>query len=150
LEKVDLNSPYFQGVVGPLCDLKTMAVVSGISQAAKETLSKIEQEVSYWRSILGDGNCFYRSFMFAVLEFHILNNDDKSLKKIMCDIDSIPDKEFKRKDVPLSKQEILEVLFIIIDEMKNKRDIKKAYSFLLKAYNSLQNFDYVKNLVFNL
>ena len=88
--------------------------------------------------------------MFAVLEFHILNNDDKSLKKIMCDINSVPDKEFKRKDFPLPKQEILEVLFIIIDKMKNNSDIKEAYSFLLKAYNSLQNFDYVKNLVFNL
>jgi len=142
LESVDINNPYSQGFIGPLCDIKTMAIITGITQA-KDQLVKISKEVGNWRSILGDGNCFYRSFMFALLENHILNNDIKSLKKIMCDIKQLKDIKFKRKDTSFKRIEILSVFLLILDELEKSKDVKRAYAILLKAYNTIQAFDYV-------
>ena len=143
LEKEDLASPYNQSFIGPLTDLKSMVVVTGLTQA-KEQLGKMALEISFWRSVLGDGNCFYRAFMFSLLESYILNCDYKSLKRIMYDIKNIRDIKFKRKDFNLKKHlyEILAIFFIIIDELEHFNDIRKAYSYLLKAYSS-SYFDYV-------
>lgn len=33
-----------------------------------ERLTSIQSDYPEWRSIIGDGNCFYRSFMFSLLE----------------------------------------------------------------------------------
>ncbi len=95
-----------------------------------------------WRSILGDGNCFYRGFIFSLLELLILNNDIYEIKRIMCDIYFILDYEFVKKNVIIDKEQLVAIFLIIIKEIEYE-NTKGSYEILLKAYSKYENFDYV-------
>jgi hypothetical protein len=138
-----LNEVKNVGPIGPLCDLKKMANVSGISKFQKQ-LDQISQDISLWRMVLGDGNCFYRGFMFAYLEANILNKNIDTIKKFVYDFNSKLDVKFKRKNVVINKHYVI-AIFIIIIELMEKSDLKGAYEIFIKSYHLFENFDLVKD-----
>ena len=95
-----------------------------------------------WRSIVGDGNCFYRGFMFSILELFVLKGDTNEIKRIMCDLYNSLDYEFSNKNYVIDKEQIISIFLIIIKEIEFE-NIKGSYEFLLKAYSKFENFDYV-------
>jgi hypothetical protein len=138
-----INEVKSVGPIGPLCDLNKMANVSGISKFKKQ-LTQISEDIGLWRMILGDGNCFYRGFMFAYLEASILNKNIDSIKKFVYDFNSKMDVKFKRKNVVINKHDVI-AIFIIIIELMEKSDLKGAYEILIKSYHLFENFDLVRH-----
>ena len=57
-------------------------------------LSTLDDYIFRWRSVAGDGNCFYRSVIFAYLEHIIFRRDIIALKKIIVDINVWFDKDY--------------------------------------------------------
>ena len=105
-------------------------------------LSEIANEVELWRMVLGDGNCFYRAFMFAYLETNILSKNFYEIKKFIYDFNLKMDVEFKRKNITINKYPFLAIFNIII-ELLERNDIKGAYEIFIKSYHLFENFDFV-------
>lgn len=136
-----LNEVKNVGPIGPLYDLKKMANVSGISHFQKQ-LNQISEEIGLWRMVLGDGNCFYRGFMFAYLEANILNKNLTEIKKFIYDFNMKMDVKFKRKNVTINKHHVI-AIFNIIMEYLDRNEIKNAYEVFIKSYHLFENFDLV-------
>lgn len=66
--KADLGNSYLreQALVGERLPLQKLIESCGRELARR--LRELEPRFADWRSINGDGNCFYRSFLFLLLE----------------------------------------------------------------------------------
>lgn len=144
LENFHLHEQYNQSPIGPLSDLKTMMLVTGLEHAGHQ-FAAIEGEIVNWRMILGDGNCFYRAFMFSALEAFILNSQVYEIKKTLLDINANIDMTLPRKNVHINKNEINGIFYIILDALENG-SIKTAYEVLIKSYHKFTSFDYVTKI----
>ena len=115
-------------------------------------ITELEDNVYRWRSIKGDGNCFYRACIFSFLENIIFTNNIMLLKefivmfdeKITVDnpnIKNIPyiQKEMKKVDRALVSQ----ILYLIMNGIDNgKIGDMTPYEILLKSINFCNQFDY--------
>lgn len=121
------------------------------------------QKIAFrWRSVGGDGNCFYRSVMFSYLENLIFQKDIQMIKKMIVDIEEKFNLRYyntarlnnKTKTTfgQLNILLVLSILKIIYDSLdsinyKDKNDEKKkikyAYEILIKSFNSCRQFDTV-------
>lgn len=131
------------GPVGPIVDLNKMANVTGLSSFQSQ-LQEIGKEVERWRMVLGDGNCFYRAFMFSYLEVYILSKNIFELKKFVYDFYKKMDCKFKRKNISINKFNILAIFNIIIDYLE-RGEMKAAYEVFIKSYHLYENFDFVRS-----
>ena len=105
------------------------------------TKMDIKKEIGGSRIILNDGNGFYRTFMFALLESRIISSDLYELRKLIFDLNTKIEKSMKRKDVKIDKDRINLIFSLIIDALENRK-IREAYDILIKAYLIFQEFDY--------
>ena len=105
------------------------------------TMTQTFRTGSHWREVLFDGNSFYRTIMFELLEYYIMTKNLLEIEKIACDI-----AQETYKDIFTSKlidyDVVMNVFRLIIEHMKES-NIRKAYDVLIKAYH-LQSkaFDY--------
>ena len=105
------------------------------------TMTQTFRVGSHWREVLFDGNSFYRTIMFELLEYYIMTKNLLEIEKIACDI-----AQETYKDIFTSKlidyDVVMNVFRLIIEHMKES-NIRKAYDVLIKAYH-LQSkaFDY--------
>jgi len=149
------NSPS----IGELCSIENM--VESTYGFHKDFKYNIAEEICYmkllackWRSIKGDGNCFYRSVIFGYLENLIIEKDILNLQRIAIDIYEKFDANYRNtKSLPfyikdsiiqLDKKLIITILNIIIqslDMIDNKNCIVKALIVLAKAFNFSKTFD---------
>ena len=109
------------------------------------------QKVIYsWRRVAGDGNCFYRSVVFAWLEYLVFNKKINVLKIIISNLYTKFDPNYENtKRLPynvrkyfISKERNIAIIIlnIIIDilneqQINDNKKIKNAYSILIKAFN---------------
>ena len=108
-----------------------------------DKIYQINDTINYkWRSILGDGNCFYRCFMFSILEILILQSDEYEIMKIIFDIYNIVEINFESKNIVIDKNHLCSILLIIVNELQQGH-ISKAYEIFIKSYSIYKNFDYV-------
>ena len=114
-----------------------------------EMQNKYERLKNYivnFRTIFGDGNCFYRAVMFRYIELLILYNEINTLKALTIDINkSFQSSEIKKrlrigKDY-LNPQLILQVMVTIIELMESRR-IPDAHFALYKSFLFSKIFDY--------
>ena len=122
-------------------------------------IKKISQK---WRSICGDGNCFYRSAIFGYLENLIFEKDIIMLKKIIVDIDVKFSEDYynmknlnrtiKESFILLNKKLVIAILYLIYDTLDSikikvhgdeEEKVRCAYIYLIKAMNYSKPFDYV-------
>ena len=136
-----LNETKNIGPIGPMVDLKNMSNVCGLT-SFQDQLGQIGLEIERWRMVLGDGNCFYRAFMFSYLESNILSKNWFELKKFVYDFSKKIDVKFKRKNVGINKFQIISIFNIIFDFL-DRNDVKGAYEIFLKSYHIFENFDLV-------
>ena len=114
---------------------------------------KAFQNFNYWRITLNDGNSFYRSIMFAIIEYCIINKNFKFLSQILNEISSDELIEYYNEKKVDYKKSFL-ILSAILIMIKNDY-AQKAYEYLLKAYSiKNQNFDillilYLKKILSN-
>lgn len=130
-----------------------------------EEISYLEKIVECWRPINGDGNCFYRSVMFAYLENLVFQKDIYMLKRIASEI-------FQRFNINHSKTAkfnkiirdsytqlniptVIAIFYLIIDildgidardKIGEEKRIKAAYEILIKGFNLCKSFDLVNYL----
>ena len=109
------------------------------------------QKVIYsWRRVAGDGNCFYRSVIFAWLEYLVFNKKINVFKIIISNLYTKFDPNYvNTKRLPpnirkyfISKERNIAIIIlnIIIDilndnQISDSKKIKNAYSILIKAFN---------------
>jgi hypothetical protein len=148
--------------VGIVHNIETM--VESVYNYEKTKSHQIAEEICYvgkiashWRTIGGDGNCFYRSAIFGYLETIVFERDIIRLKTMISEIDQKFDENYintkylnwmvKDPITRLNKKTVITILYIIYDilDMSNGRieDIRKAYSILIKAMNNSTSFDIV-------
>lgn len=116
-----------------------------------EQIGYLKQLSSSWRSVGGDGNCFYRSVIFGLLEHSVFTKNIEYLIHIMSRIDSCLTKENpKLKNIPLTiqtlyteinKKIIISIINIII-RLLETNNIIDAYITLVNSFNYSNIFDF--------
>ena len=105
-----------------------------------------EKYIFNYRTIKGDGNCFYRAVIFRYFEIIILNKKIDLLKNIICDIKE----SFKSNEI-ISRVRIkfdtilntyfLKILIIILELLEDDR-ISDAHYLYVKSINIYPLLDY--------
>ena len=152
LNKVNCNfKSYFSPSVGGILPLTYL--IETFYESKKEKKNEMNDKYnllkSYiynYRTINGDGNCFYRAAMFRFLEILILNKKIKILQKIVYDlVKSFNSEELKNRrnilDNDIKPELTFKILFLIVDLLK-KDMIFEAHKFLVKSFSLCQKFDY--------
>ena len=142
------------GGITPLTNLVEMLFFAN-KDKLKEMTEKydlLKPYINYYRTICGDGNCFYRAVMFRYLEILILTNKIQILEKITCDIIESFNSDTLKKRRNINNNDIkpeltFKILFIIIDLLK-KEEKDQAYQVLVKCFCTCQKFDYAIILYF--
>ena len=124
-------------------------------EKAKEKKDKYKLLQTYiynYRTISGDGNCYYRAVMFRYLEILILSNNIEFLRKLVYDIvQSFKSEELQKRKIILNsdiKPDLtFKILFLIIDLLKNNM-IEEAHQILVKCFSTCKKFDYAIILYF--
>ena len=92
-------------------------------QKAKEIIQKyniLKNYIYNYRTINGDGNCFYRAVMFRYLEILILNEKTEVLKNVIFDIvNSFNSEELKKRTIirgmDIKPDLTFKILILIVD-----------------------------------
>ena len=113
----------------------------------KSDVEELTPYIFKFRSINGDGDCFYRSLIFSFLENIIFNNKIMQMKELLIlyhekinkDNKLISQKEYLAEINELNISIVSEILYIIINQLET--DISKAYIILLKAFLFCDGFD---------
>ena len=110
----------------------------------------LEKYIYKFRSIMGDGDCFYRSLIFEFLENAILTNNIMLMKeilvlfyeKISMDNKEIQEKEYLKEELKKFKIDIVvQILYVILMAM-DKNISFDPYELLLKVFLFCSPFDY--------
>jgi hypothetical protein len=123
-----------------------------------EHILSLEKHIFRWRSILGDGNCYFRAIMFGWLENIIFDKNALMIKHILVNINRKFDEAHCRVLPQSVKMEIKninialvsKILYLIYEILENNSDsVLQAYEVLIKCFNYCLPFDNVMPL-FNL
>jgi hypothetical protein len=109
---------------------------------------KLNSYIYKFRSVLGDGHCFYRGFIFSFLENIILTNNIMLMKELLILFhekinpknDLIKDKDYLLILHQMNFEIVTSILYILINQMES--DIEKAYKSLLKVFLYCPDFDF--------
>ena len=113
-----------------------------------EDREKLNSYIYKFRSVLGDGDCFYRGFIFSFLENIILTNNIMLMKELLILFhekinpknDLIKDKDYLLILHQMNFEIVTNILYILINQMES--DIEKAYKSLLKVFLYCPDFDF--------
>ena len=113
-----------------------------------EDREKLKSYIYKFRSVLGDGDCFYRGFIFSFLENIILTNNIMLMKELLIlyhekinpKNDLIKDKDYLLILHQMNFEIVTSILYILINQMES--DIEKAYKSLLKVFLYCPDFDF--------
>ena len=148
------------------CNFKSVACndsVGGISpltylieskyQAKKEKAQEMKNKydilqnfIMNYRTINGDGNCFYRAVMFRYLEILVLTKNIEQLQNVIFDfINSFNSEKLKSRlvirNMNIKPDLSLKILILITDLLKNNM-VEDAHQILVKSFSTCQKFDY--------
>ena len=110
--------------------------------------AQLQPYIYKFRSVLGDGDCFYRGLIFSLLENIILTNNIMLMKellilyheKINVKNKLLKDKEYLYVFYHLNISIVSQILYIFIDLMENNS--KLTYKTLLKIFLYCPDFDF--------
>ena len=113
-----------------------------------EDREKLNNYIYKFRSVLGDGDCFYRGFIFSFLENIILTNNIMLMKELLIlyhekinpKNDLVKDKDYLLILHQMNIEIVTVILYILINQMES--DIEKAYKSLLKVFLYCPDFDF--------
>lgn len=126
--------------------------------AIKEHYSVLDAHIFRWRSVSGDGNCFYRATIFAYLEHVIFEKNILLLKNIIVEIQEKFDEKYsntrnlshltRKAIMNLNKTLVLKILYLIYEILENneQNNVQHAYELLLKCFNFCTAFDTVRRV----
>ena len=160
INKCNLDSFYKN--FRPKCNDKTVGSISSLDFLIENTYNgnknhydimitdreELNPYIYKFRSVLGDGDCFYRGFIFSFLENIILTNNIMLMKellilyyeKINLNNSLIKEKEYLLILHKMNIDIINRVFYILINQMED--DVRKAYICLLKLFLYCPDFDF--------
>ena len=97
-------------------------------------------EIDKFRKIKGDGNCFYRSYIFSFIENIILTNNKELMKEIFIKFNNFYEND-QYRNYNINFEEIKIILYIIIEFMLTDNNNSTAFLFFQKAYLFSESFD---------
>ena len=106
-----------------------------------------EQYIFNYRTIKGDGNCYYRAVMFRYFEIIIFNKEISLLRDIIIDMQKCfnSDEIISRKEIKMNtifKAELPLKIMIIILDLIQKDDVESAHYIFLKSLLICPIFDF--------
>ena len=112
----------------------------------KDKYDMLKPYIYNYRTINGDGNCFYRAAMFRYLEIMVLNNKIEYLQNITYDVyNSFNSEELKSRlnigNVNIKPSLTINLLILITDLLKTG-NILLAHNILVKSFCICRKFDY--------
>ena len=119
---------------------------------------RLKNYICNYRTIFGDGNCFYRSVMFRYIELLILNKKKNFIKLLILDMNkcfSNPETKlyliFKNQTINYElNYELIIQIMIIIYELVEHNDILRAHQAFYKAILCSKDFDFLLIFYFRL
>ncbi len=116
-----------------------------------EHIISLEKHLFRWRSILGDGNCYYRAIIFAYLEKIIFEKNILLLKQIVIDFNERLSEfnlrglsnQLRTEITSINKQLIIKIFYLILEILdQNDPDSEsKGYELFLKSFLFCNTFD---------
>ena len=158
LNNVNCNFKSFQSEsVG--CILPLTYLIESKFSMNKEKIKEINDKynslkpfICNYRTINGDGNCFYRAVMFRYLEILILNEKIDDLRNVINDVvNSFKSEELKKRRIINNsdvKPELTFKILILIESLLNNKQKEKAHEILVKSFSTCRKFDYAIILYF--
>ena len=145
-KSVDSNNSL--GGISPLTYLieSSFAMSTKKAKEINDKYNKLKPYIYNYRTINGDGNCFYRAVMFRYLEILVLNRKVDLLQNVAYDVyNSFNSEELKSRlnigKINLKPDLTLKLLIIIIDILK-KGNVPAAYKLLIRSFSICRKFDY--------
>ena len=116
------------------------------AQEMNDKYNILKKYIYNYRTINGDGNCFYRAVMFRYLEILVLNNQIEHLQNLAYDVyKSFNSEELKSRliigKINLKPDLAFKLLILIIDILK-QGTISLAHKVLVKSFSICRKFDY--------
>ena len=138
-------------LTGPDCD--EIILFSNISYLNKYEddneicTTKKKKEILMFRKIKGDGNCYYRSVMFSLIENCILNKDIIFIKKILGNFlekskNKILLTMFNGLNLDINLVKKCFIMIYLSLTSKSRNPILKTYLAFIKLINNYKDFDY--------
>ena len=127
-----------QKMIGPIESLTNLAIYYSLSLNDLSIMKNLAQHFNYWRKIETDGDSFYRTFMFSLLEYYIFTKNNHEIQKIILAITRLSDDEIISNEQSVDFNQIL-VIFYFIYEQITKGNHYNAYKILLNAYELEDN-----------
>lgn len=122
------------------------------AQEMKNKYDILQNFIINYRTINGDGNCFYRAVMFRYLEILILTKNIEQLQNVVFDfINSFKSEKLQSRiiirNMNIKPDLSLKILILIVDLLKNNM-VEDAHKILVKSFSTCQKFDYAIILYF--
>ena len=119
-----------------------------LDELKQTDLKELEPYVDKFRGIKGDGDCFYRSLIFSIMENIILTNNIMHMKELLIlysekinkNNQLVNEKEYLNRIKQMNVEIVSIFIYIIINQMEV--DISKAYRVLLIAFLFFEDFDF--------
>ena len=146
------NNMEKMNLTGPECD--EVILFSNIGYLKKYnnndneiSINKKKEKILMNRKIKGDGNCYFRSVMFAIIENSILNKDIKFIKNIIVNFfekskNKILITMFKGLNLDINLVKNCFIMLYLSITSKSNNPILKAYIAFIKLINNYKDFDY--------
>ena len=121
-------------------------------QQMNEKYTLLKPYIYNYRTINGDGNCFYRAVIFRYLEILVLNKNIFILRKFVYNVvQSFNSDELTKRRIiqnnDIKPELTFKILFLIVDLLKNDM-VKEAHQILVKSFSTCKKFDYAIILYF--
>ena len=106
---------------------------------------RLKKYICNYRSVFGDGNCYYRAVMFRYIELIILKKKTENLKLIIIDMYKSFQSDEVQKRLFIGQQRInqellIQIMIIILELLENDRIIE-AHKAFYKALTCSKDFD---------
>ena len=149
--RCDLTGHDLHKKVGPLSPLtfaieENYAFKPELRNEMQKKYDRLKKYICNYRTIYGDGNCYYRAIVFRYIELLILYKKVDILKSLIVDIyKSFQSEEVKRrlwigKDY-LNPNLIVQIFLVILEQLENNR-IGEAHLSFYKALLFSKLFDF--------
>ena len=136
--------------IGPLLLLTSLIENSYLNNhqyinIMNEKYQRLKNYICNYRTIFGDGNCYYRAVMFRYIELLILNRKSQHLRSLIIDIRKSFESDEIKKRLCIGKENIdpdliIVVMLIILDYIE-KNKILDAHIAFYKALSLSKEFD---------
>ena len=130
----------FKSKIGPIETMENFVMYYDLSKADNNEFKTINQNFDFWRRILVDGNSFYRTFIFSLIEYYIFKKNIHEIKKFILGISKLTDEEIIVSDKKIDFKKIL-AIFSFIYNCLEKKKYYEAYLKFIYAYD-FEGYDF--------